>query len=236
MALPDVEGATAWYDTDYDGAARRRARGPRRRARPVRHPRRGDRRGRPRRRRRREGAVARALGRGDPGRPGAGARRHGAVAAAAAAGPRHAAAPADPHRRSGAVPAGRTRRCRRRGRHRTPSRASPTRPSSPATSSWAGCWPRSEAVRRVGCPCRDAGGRGESGYDRVESLRSWERGISWTLPVLPSDVLRWSSAMVPACARSGLPTALGRSPRDWRPICATAAQPTSAPQQKVTTQ
>ena len=62
IEVVDVEGATGWYDTDYEGKRDAALDGAGRRRRPVPDPRRGHRRGRPRRRPRREGRGARDLG------------------------------------------------------------------------------------------------------------------------------------------------------------------------------
>jgi 2,3-bisphosphoglycerate-independent phosphoglycerate mutase len=62
MDTPSVEGANAWYDTNYEGKRDAAIAGLRVGSRPVRDPRRGDRRGRSRRQRRGEGQGARELG------------------------------------------------------------------------------------------------------------------------------------------------------------------------------
>ena len=94
----DVEGATGWYDTDYEGKRDAALDTLGRRRRPVRDPRRGHRRGRPRRRRRREGARRSRTGTAASS-PGLveGLDALGPVAPAAAARPRHAGRPQDPH-------------------------------------------------------------------------------------------------------------------------------------------
>ena len=135
IEVVDVEGATGWYDTDYEGKRDAALDGAGRRRRPVRRPRRGHRRGRPRRRRRRR--RSRSLENWDrrhPRRPG---RRRSTRLGPwrLLLLPDHATPLrlAHPHLRPGAVPAGRLRRSTAPAAP-TPRPAWPTRRWSPATS------------------------------------------------------------------------------------------------------